>query len=176
MKIDSMVEWSAEERTAKEKEWRQALFTLRLQKATGQLENPMKLRQLRKDIARLKTLEHMDAAQKARQAEHAAQEAEAHPAPAIETPAQASAAGAEAQVQAEAAGSEETVSSEGKKGAASPKTKGKAKAKGTAAGAKAAPKKRAASGKAHSPSKKKTASPAGKASSKGTSASKRKSK
>jgi ribosomal protein L29 len=72
MKIDAMLEWTAEERAAKEKEWRQALFALKLQKATGQLENPIKLRELRKDIARLKTLDHMDAALKAKQAEHAA--------------------------------------------------------------------------------------------------------
>ena len=65
MKIDAMLEWSAEERTAKEKEWRQALFTLKLQKATGQLDNPLKLREIRRDIARLKTLDHMDAARAA---------------------------------------------------------------------------------------------------------------
>jgi len=75
MKIDSMVEWSGEERTAKEKEWRQALFTLRLQKATGQLENPMKIKELRKDLARLKTLVHMDAARVAAQKAHAEHEA-----------------------------------------------------------------------------------------------------
>jgi large subunit ribosomal protein L29 len=78
MKIDSMVEWSAEERTAKEKEWRQALFTLRLQKATGQLENPMKIKELRKDLARLKTLVHMDAARIAAQKAHAEHEAVSH--------------------------------------------------------------------------------------------------
>jgi ribosomal protein L29 len=78
MKIDAMIEWSAEERAAKEKEWRQALFTLKLQKATGQLDNPMKLREVRKDIARLKTLEHMDAARAAAQKAHAEHEAAAH--------------------------------------------------------------------------------------------------
>ena len=55
MKIDAMNEWTAEEKAAKSKEWTQALFTLRLQKATGQLENPMKIREMRKDLARLKT-------------------------------------------------------------------------------------------------------------------------
>jgi large subunit ribosomal protein L29 len=78
MKIDSMVEWSAEERTAKEKEWRQALFTLRLQQATGQLDNPMKLKELRKDIARLKTLVHMEEARVAAQKAHAEHEASLH--------------------------------------------------------------------------------------------------
>ena len=62
--IETMREWTAEERAAKEKEWTQSLFTLRLQKATGQLENPMKIREVRKDVARLKTA--------ARQAELAA--------------------------------------------------------------------------------------------------------
>ncbi len=56
MKFETMKEWSGEERAAKEKEWVQSLFTLRLQKATGQLENPMKIREVRRDLARLKTL------------------------------------------------------------------------------------------------------------------------
>ena len=53
--FEAMREWTAEERAAKEKEWTQSLFTLRLQKATGQLENSMKIREVRKDVARLKT-------------------------------------------------------------------------------------------------------------------------
>ena len=52
---EQMTEWTAEERAAKEKEWTQSIFTLRLQKATGQLENPMKIREVRRDVARLKT-------------------------------------------------------------------------------------------------------------------------
>ena len=55
--VETMKGWSADERGAKPREWTQALFNLRLQKATGQLENPMKIRQLRRDIARLKTAE-----------------------------------------------------------------------------------------------------------------------
>ena len=39
----------------KETELRGALWKLRLQKSTGQLENPAKLRVLRRDIARVKT-------------------------------------------------------------------------------------------------------------------------
>ena len=39
----------------KEKEMRDALWKLRLQKTTGQLENPSRLRTLRRDIARVKT-------------------------------------------------------------------------------------------------------------------------
>ena len=40
---------------AKEKELREALWKLRLQKTTGQLENPARLRTVRRDIARVKT-------------------------------------------------------------------------------------------------------------------------
>src|SRR5450631_4010475 len=72
MKIAVMIDWSVEERAAKEKEWTQTLFTLRLQKATGQLDNPMKIKEVRKDIARLKTLENMPQADKEHAAEHAA--------------------------------------------------------------------------------------------------------
>ena len=55
--VETMKGWSADERTVKLREWTQALFNLRIQKATGQLENPIKIRQLRRDIARLKTAE-----------------------------------------------------------------------------------------------------------------------
>jgi len=74
MKIQAMLDWTPEEKAAKAKEWAQSLFTLRLQKATGQLENPMKIKELRKDIARLKTAQHMGAAEAAA----AAAAAEAH--------------------------------------------------------------------------------------------------
>ena len=70
MKIQAMLDWSPEEKAAKGKEWAQSLFTLRLQKATGQLENPMKIKELRKDIARLKTAQHMSAAETAAAAAH----------------------------------------------------------------------------------------------------------
>jgi large subunit ribosomal protein L29 len=39
----------------KEKQLGEASWKLRLQKATGQLENPTRLRVLRRDIARIKT-------------------------------------------------------------------------------------------------------------------------
>lgn len=170
MKIDAMVEWSAEERTAKEKEWRQALFTLKLQKATGQLDNPIKLREIRRDIARLKTLENMDAAKAAILKAHAE-----HEAAAAASPTEAATAAAQAPA-AQGVTSEETVSSKGKKAVAAPKPKTKAAAKGKATGAKSSRKKTAATGKLHSPSKQKRASPAGKAGSKTKSASKKKSK
>jgi large subunit ribosomal protein L29 len=40
----------------KEKELGEALFNLRFQQATGQLENVMRVPQVRRDIARLKTI------------------------------------------------------------------------------------------------------------------------
>jgi large subunit ribosomal protein L29 len=76
MKIQAMLDWSSDEKAAKAKEWAQSLFTLRLQKATGQLENPMKLKELRKDIARLKTAQNMSAAETAAAAAHEVAHAE----------------------------------------------------------------------------------------------------
>jgi large subunit ribosomal protein L29 len=40
----------------KEKEYKKELFNLRFQLATGQLENTARLRQVRKTIARIKTV------------------------------------------------------------------------------------------------------------------------
>ena len=45
----------AAELVEKEKEIREASWKLRLQKSTGQLENPTRLRVLRRDLARVKT-------------------------------------------------------------------------------------------------------------------------
>jgi large subunit ribosomal protein L29 len=39
----------------RERQLRESSWKLRLQKATGQLENPMRLKVLRRDIARVKT-------------------------------------------------------------------------------------------------------------------------
>ena len=175
MKIDAMLEWSAEERTAKEKEWRQALFTLKLQKATGQLDNPLRLREIRKDIARLKTLDHMDAARAAVLKAHAEHEGAPRTAATAHAVAPSTATSQPATTE-QAVRSEETVSSKGKKAAAAPKPKGKGGTKGKVAGAKTSGKKTAAPGKGPSLSKKKKTSPAGKAGSKGKSASKKKSK
>jgi large subunit ribosomal protein L29 len=47
----------------KEKQLKEASWKLRLQKATGQLENPSRLKTIRRDIARIKTY------QRARKAE-----------------------------------------------------------------------------------------------------------
>jgi large subunit ribosomal protein L29 len=56
MKIRELKELSADELKAKEAELRDQLFKLRFQKSLGQLENPMKLKNVKKDIARIKTL------------------------------------------------------------------------------------------------------------------------
>jgi large subunit ribosomal protein L29 len=47
---------SNEELQAKAVELKKELFNLRVQQAMGQIENPMRLRTLRKDIAKAKTV------------------------------------------------------------------------------------------------------------------------
>jgi large subunit ribosomal protein L29 len=56
MKADEIRELSAEDLKAKESELREQLFKLRFQKAIGQLDNTDKLRDARRDIARVKTI------------------------------------------------------------------------------------------------------------------------
>ncbi len=47
---------SSEELQAKAGELKKEMFNLRVQQAMGQIENPMRLRTLRKDIAKAKTV------------------------------------------------------------------------------------------------------------------------
>ena len=56
MKADKVREMSPEELAAKEKELQEQLFKLRFQKSIGQLDNGMKMREIRRDIARVKTV------------------------------------------------------------------------------------------------------------------------
>jgi large subunit ribosomal protein L29 len=49
-------EMTIEELREKEKELRKELFNLRFQKATGEIQNPMRIRAVRKDIARVLTI------------------------------------------------------------------------------------------------------------------------
>ena len=56
MKAETLRELSTEELNKKVVELKEELFNLRFQMATGQLENPMKLKPVRKDIARAKTV------------------------------------------------------------------------------------------------------------------------
>ena len=48
---------SETELAARLRELEEELFGLQLRRATSQLENPMKMRQVRRDIARLKTVQ-----------------------------------------------------------------------------------------------------------------------
>ncbi|XJS10274.1 50S ribosomal protein L29 [Aerococcaceae bacterium WGS1372] len=56
MQIKEIRELSTAEMVAKEQEYKKELFNLRFQLATGQLENTARLRQVRKTIARIKTV------------------------------------------------------------------------------------------------------------------------
>ncbi|MEN6311038.1 MAG: 50S ribosomal protein L29 [Acidobacteriota bacterium] len=56
MKINELKELSADELQTKEKELTDQLFKLRFQKSLGQLESPMKIKNVKRDIARIKTL------------------------------------------------------------------------------------------------------------------------
>lgn len=47
---------SIEELSEKEKQLRQELFNFRFQLGTGRLENPMQIRNTKRDIARIKTV------------------------------------------------------------------------------------------------------------------------
>ena len=56
MKARELRELSEEELQSKEEELKDQLFKLKFQQAIGQLENPMKLKNIKKDIARIKTI------------------------------------------------------------------------------------------------------------------------
>ena len=56
MKASELRESSREELLDKEKDLAQQLFNLRLQKTIGQLENPNKIKETRKDLARVLTV------------------------------------------------------------------------------------------------------------------------
>jgi large subunit ribosomal protein L29 len=56
MKINELKELSAGELKHREAELVDQLFKLRFQKSLGQLESPMKIKNIKRDIARIKTL------------------------------------------------------------------------------------------------------------------------
>jgi len=56
MKIKELKELSADELRHREAELVDQLFKLRFQKSLGQLDSPMKLKNIKRDIARIKTL------------------------------------------------------------------------------------------------------------------------
>ena len=56
MKAAELRESMMEELERKEQDLRRELFNLRFQQATGEIENPMRIRAIRKDIARVLTV------------------------------------------------------------------------------------------------------------------------
>ena len=56
MKAKELTNLSAEELAKKLDELKKDLFMLRMQHATNQLDNPMRLNAVKKDIARIKTI------------------------------------------------------------------------------------------------------------------------
>ena len=56
MKVNDIRKLTTEEIVAKIKENKEELFNLRFQQATGNLEKPSRIRDLRHDVARLKTV------------------------------------------------------------------------------------------------------------------------
>ena len=68
MKVNEIRNLSTAELTEKVACLKEELFNLRFQLATGQLENPMRIREVKKTIARIKTVqreEELKAAKKA---------------------------------------------------------------------------------------------------------------
>ena len=56
MKANELKKMTTQELVAKEKELKEELFNLRFQLAVGQLTNPQRIRECKKDVARVKTL------------------------------------------------------------------------------------------------------------------------
>jgi large subunit ribosomal protein L29 len=56
MKPSEMREITAEELRHKEQDLRKELFNLRFQQATGEIENPMRIRAIKREIARVLTI------------------------------------------------------------------------------------------------------------------------
>ena len=56
MKPSEVRAMTEDELTQKEQDLRKELFNLRFQQATGEIENPMRIRAVRKDIAKVLTI------------------------------------------------------------------------------------------------------------------------
>jgi large subunit ribosomal protein L29 len=56
MKIKEIIEMSTDELLTKQRDLRQESLHLRLQQQSGQLEQPSRLRLVRRDVARIKTV------------------------------------------------------------------------------------------------------------------------
>ena len=57
MKVNEIRDLSADEQLEKIKSLKEELFNLRFQHATGQLENPMRIREVKRSIAQIKTIQ-----------------------------------------------------------------------------------------------------------------------
>ena len=57
MKVNEIRELNAAEQDQKLASLKEELFNLRFQHATGQLENPMRIKEVKKTIARIKTIQ-----------------------------------------------------------------------------------------------------------------------
>jgi large subunit ribosomal protein L29 len=58
VKASQLRDQTIEELSDRERDLSEQLFALRLQKVTGQLEKPARVRQVRKDLARVLTILH----------------------------------------------------------------------------------------------------------------------
>ena len=58
MKTSQLVEMTAEERQQRASEVKQELFNLRLQQSGGQLEKPSRIKELRREYARIQTIDN----------------------------------------------------------------------------------------------------------------------
>ena len=56
MKVNEIRDMNPDEQGEKIKSLKEELFNLRFQHATGQLENPMRIRQVKRHIAQIKTI------------------------------------------------------------------------------------------------------------------------
>jgi large subunit ribosomal protein L29 len=56
MKVAELRDKSVDELSSRERDLHEQLYKLRFQRATGRLENPMKIREVKREIARIKTL------------------------------------------------------------------------------------------------------------------------
>ncbi|MBQ4506439.1 MAG: 50S ribosomal protein L29 [Firmicutes bacterium] len=56
MKIEKIRNMSQSELASEEMKLRKELFNLRFQHVTGQLDNPLKMKEIKRDIARIKTV------------------------------------------------------------------------------------------------------------------------
>ena len=61
MKANEIREMNGEELDQKVASLKEELFGLRFQLATGQLENPMRIKEIKKSIARIKTIQRENA-------------------------------------------------------------------------------------------------------------------